>query len=203
MRQRLLALCAVAAVPLIGACGSSSESASSTTQVEVARSNVVATSTTTSLPATPTSGGVTAGPSEYTIQAGDVPVNVARKFGVTLDALNAANANTAGYSAFFVGLKIVIPGGGTQPAATTPTATTPTATTAATPSATTATTATTLAPDSCKQGTYTIVDGDYPLKVAEKLGTTVEALDAANADTAGYSAFFAGLKIKLPKKAGC
>jgi LysM repeat protein len=197
MRQRLLALCAVAAVPLIGACGSSSESASSTTQLEVARSNVVATST-TSLPATPTSGGVTAGPSEYTIQAGDVPVNVARKFGVTLDALNAANANTAGYSAFFVGLKIVIPGGGTQPAATTPTATT-----AATPSATTATTATTLAPDSCQQGTYTIVDGDYPLKVAEKLGTTVEALDAANVDTAGYSAFFAGLKIKLPKKAGC
>jgi LysM repeat protein len=199
MRHRLIALCAAAAVPLIGACGSSSESASSTTQLEVARSNVVALSTTTTLPTTPTSGAVVAGPSEYTIQAGDVPVNVAKKFGVTLDALNAANANTAGYSAFFVGLKIVIPGGGTQPAATTPTATTA----ASTPSATTAATATTLAPDSCQQGTYVIVDGDYPLKVAEKLGTTVEALNAANADTPGYSAFFPGLKIKLPKKAGC
>lgn len=197
MRQRLIALCAAAALPLIGGCGSSSESAASTTQLVVARSNVVSLAPTTTLPTTPTGVAPAAGPSEYTIQAGDVPVNVAKKFGVTLDALNAANANTAGYSAFFVGLKIVIPGGGTQPPPSTPT------TLSSTPSATTVATPTTVSTDACQPGTYTIVDGDYPLKVAEKLGTTLDALNAANADTAGYSAFFPGLKIKLPKKAGC
>jgi hypothetical protein len=59
-------------------------------------------------------------------------------------------------------------------------------------------------PDPCAQGTYTITEDDTSrLKVANKVGTTVEALDAANADTPGYSAFYPGLVIKLPTKAGC
>jgi hypothetical protein len=41
------------------------------------------------------------------------------------------------------------------------------------------------------------------VKVAKKLDTTVEALDAANVNTKGYSGFFPGLKIKTPPKADC
>jgi LysM repeat protein len=47
--------------------------------------------------------------SDYTIEAGDVPVKVAEKFDVSLDALNQANAGTDGYSSFYVGLVIKIP----------------------------------------------------------------------------------------------
>jgi LysM repeat protein len=45
----------------------------------------------------------------YTIAAGDTPLGVARKFDVTVDALNAANAGTPGYGGFIVGVEIVIP----------------------------------------------------------------------------------------------
>ncbi|MEJ7722452.1 MAG: hypothetical protein WKF58_19380 [Ilumatobacteraceae bacterium] len=34
---------------------------------------------------------------------------MAQNFDVTLDQLNAANANTAGYAGFYPGLEIVIP----------------------------------------------------------------------------------------------
>ena len=36
------------------------------------------------------------------------------------------------------------------------------------------------------------------MKVAEKFDVTVEALDAANANTNGYSSFYPGLKIVIP-----
>lgn len=45
----------------------------------------------------------------YTIVEGDYEGKVAGNFDVTVDALRAANANTPGYSAFYVGLEIVIP----------------------------------------------------------------------------------------------
>ena len=46
-----------------------------------------------------------------TIQKGDIPINVAKKFDLTVDQLNAANAATKGYKAFPVGIKIIIPKG--------------------------------------------------------------------------------------------
>ncbi len=48
-------------------------------------------------------------PGSYTIAAGDFENKVASKFDVTLDALRSANSGTSGYSAFYPGLKIVIP----------------------------------------------------------------------------------------------
>ena len=45
----------------------------------------------------------------YTIEEGDYPGLVAQKFDVTVDQLAAANANTAGYGSFYIGLEIVIP----------------------------------------------------------------------------------------------
>lgn len=48
-------------------------------------------------------------PGSYTIVEGDYLGKVAKKFDVTVDALNAANSGTSGYGAFYVGLEIVIP----------------------------------------------------------------------------------------------
>jgi LysM repeat protein len=62
-------------------------------------------------------------------------------------------------------------------------------------------------PDSgsnCPAGSYTIEAGDTArTKVASKFDVTVEALDAANASTSGYSGFYPGLKIVIPAKADC
>ncbi|MGE5211356.1 MAG: LysM peptidoglycan-binding domain-containing protein, partial [Acidobacteriota bacterium] len=57
--------------------------------------------------------------------------------------------------------------------------------------------------DNCAQGTYTIVEGDYLGKVASKFDVTVEALNAANASTPGYSSFYVGLEIVIPAKSDC
>lgn len=48
-------------------------------------------------------------PGSYTIVANDYPIAVAKKFDVTVEALDAANAATSGYGSFYVGLEIVIP----------------------------------------------------------------------------------------------
>lgn len=48
-------------------------------------------------------------PGNYTLEENDYPGAVAQKFDVTVEALAAANASTAGYSSFYVGLEIIIP----------------------------------------------------------------------------------------------
>jgi len=45
----------------------------------------------------------------YILQEGDNPTMLAQRFGVTLEALNAANEATPGYDIWFEGLEIVIP----------------------------------------------------------------------------------------------
>ncbi|MEI8239979.1 MAG: LysM peptidoglycan-binding domain-containing protein [Actinomycetota bacterium] len=137
-------------------------------------------------------GGTVAGEQHYTIVATDVPFTVARKYGVTLDALNLANAGTSGYGAFYPGLVIKIPAGAKVPP--------PTTTAPVTPGQTT----TTLkgGGSNCGQGTYTIVGGDLPGVVAKKFQVTVAQLDAANVNTAGYKSFIVGVKIIIPPKTG-
>ena len=61
-------------------------------------------STTNTTP-TPTTIGFV----QYTVEAGDSPTIVAARFGISIDALNAANAGVSGYPAFFLGLAIIIP----------------------------------------------------------------------------------------------
>ena len=83
---------------------------------------------------------------------------------------------------------------------------TATSTAAATGSTTPTATTTTIAggQSACAPGEYTILAEDTSrVKVAKKLDTTVDALDAANASTNGYKSFFPGLKIKTPPKANC
>jgi LysM repeat protein len=130
----------------------------------------------------------------YAIQANDVPFTVANKFKVGLDALNLANADTPGYGAFYVGLKIKIPAGATIPDSTTP------ANTTTTVGGTPAETTTTIAGggSNCAQGSYTIQAGDLPGTVAKKFDVTVAQLDAANAKTKGYKNFIVGVKIVIP-----
>ena len=146
----------------------------------------------TTLPGGPVTGQVTTEVTEYTIQEGDVPVIVADRFDVTLDALTLANADTEGWSSFYVGLVIKIPAGATIPDVTTFT-TLPGVVT------------TTIAGggDNCGAGSHTIVEGDVPYKVAQKYDVTVEQLAAANVNTAGYSSFYVGLVIVIPPKADC
>ena len=59
------------------------------------------------------------------------------------------------------------------------------------------------AADRCSPGTYTVEEGDYPIGVAEKFDVTIDALNTANASTAGYSSFYPGLEIVIPAATNC
>lgn len=187
----------VCAVPLWAACGDGA-AGGPTTVLPVTESTPFSTVTTSSTlppttsppPTPPAASTPPAGVADYVVKDGDVLVNIARAFGTTAEFIAQLNGWTDGIEhVIYQGLTIKVPSSSAAP---------PTDSTTAPPP-----TQSTTPPDPCAQDTYTIVDGDYPLRVAEKLGTTVAALDAANAGTAGYSAFYPGLEIKLPKKAGC
>ncbi len=159
-------------------------------------------------------GGIVTGSQDYTVQAGDYPLKVANDFGITVDDLVAFNEWGSVNEFPFPGTVIRIP-----PGANAPTAASATDETAAdgTDAATagddtdaaggdeTAEPVETIpdAGDNCGEGTYTIAAGDIPIRVAENFDVTVDALNAANANTDGYGAFFAGLEIVIPAKADC
>ena len=182
---------------LLGACGDG-DAATTSTVAGLGTTNyhtlppTESTSTSSTLPGQ--AGEVTTEVTEYEVVSGDVPVNVAKKFGVTLDALNLANAETAGYSSFYVGLKIKIPAGATLPG-----------TTGTTESTQPGVTTTTIAGggDNCQAGSYVIEDGDIPSRVAEKFDVTLDQLNAANVNTNGYDAFIVGITIVIPPKSDC
>jgi LysM repeat protein len=94
--------------------------ASTTTAAGSSKSTTTTTkksgaTTTTADASTPTNSAGPCVEGTYTIQKGDIPINVAKNFDLTVDQLNAANANTKGYKAFPVGLKIIIPKGSNCP----------------------------------------------------------------------------------------
>ena len=84
-------------------------SAKSTTTTAASGSSK--STTTTAAASTPTNSAGPCVEGTYTIQKGDIPINVAKKFDLTVDQLNAANANTKGYKSFGIGIKIIIPKG--------------------------------------------------------------------------------------------
>jgi hypothetical protein len=63
--------------------------------------------TTTTMP--PTTAPVTVFTMAYVVQAGDTPNDVAQRFGIQLEMLDAYNVNTPDYGAFVEGAEIVIP----------------------------------------------------------------------------------------------
>lgn len=168
---------------------------------------------TTTLPPTttipPEPGTVLETEATYVVSEDDYPFVVADRFGVDFDEFVALNGWTVadgvvvGWPA--PGTTIRIPAGATVPEGesvltpipgTGPPPTVPGTSDPATGDTATGTSVADQSGTGC--GFYIVVDGDYLGKVATKLDTTVEKLDAANADTEGYASFYVGLKINIP-----
>lgn len=193
---------AVAAALLLGACGGDDSDAASKPTVTLAGGETsyatIAPATTTTIAPPPEVGPTT----DYEVQAGDYGIKVAEEFGITLDELAAANGWADVGSEFpGPGSIIKIPASADAAEADDPADTDAAGTEAETAEAGEA------IPDpgsNCEAGSYTIEDGDTSrTKVAEKFDVTVEAMDEANQGTAGYDAFFPGLKIVIPAKDDC
>jgi LysM repeat protein len=210
MKSKVL-LVSLAAVGL-AACGSADGSGSDATVLGLTSTNYVTVTQTptTLLPTTiagaPGSPG-TVHPEEgtYVVAAGDFPSTIANTYKVPFADLLAINGWTLQGQIVpefpAPGATIKIPPNWTEPGTATDAPTdTPTGTT---PSDDEPTTTVAGGGSTCAPGEYTIVEGDFEGKVAEKLDTTVDALRAANANTKNYRSFFVGLKIKTPPKTDC
>lgn len=115
--------------------------------------------------------------SEYVVVKGDSLAKIAKKNGVTLKALQAANPNVVP-TKLKIGQKLVIPAGGK------------TATDTAAP---------TIVGADAGTASYTVKAGDTLTKIAKAHGTTVKAIQAANNLTTTKIAV--GKKLKIPAKA--
>jgi LysM repeat protein len=199
-------------VAVLASCGAANGSAPDQTTLGLTATNyVTVTQTPTTLTPTTVLGAVgapgTVHPEEgsYVVAAGDFPSTIANTYKVPFADLLAINGWTLQGQIVpefpAPGTTIKIPPNWTEPGTATDAPTdTPTGTTP------TDETATTIAggQPACAPGEYTILAEDTSrVKVAKKLDTTVEALDAANVNTKGYGGFFPGLKIKTPPKADC
>ena len=209
MKSNLLLVGLSAAV--LASCGAATGSSPDQTVLGLTSTNyVTVTQTPTTLPSTTlvagtgTPGTVHAEEGSYVIAAGDYPANIAKTYKVAFTDLLSINGWTLVGNQVpefpAVGATIKIPPGWTEPG--TAPDTSGTTASGTTPSAPTTTIKG--GQPACAPGEYTILAEDTSrVKVAKKLDTTVEALDAANATTKGYSGFFPGLKIKTPPKATC
>jgi LysM repeat protein len=114
---------------------------------------------------------------EYVVVHGDTLAKIAKKNGVTLSALKAANPGVEP-TKLKVGQKLTIPAGGTAPAAN----------------------GASVAPDTGTGGeTYTVKSGDTLTRIAKTHGTTVKAIKAASNLTTDH--ITVGQKLTIPAKA--
>ena len=127
-----------------------------------------------------------AGEQEYIVVNGDYLTRIAKKYGISAQAIADYNQWTDGVNhLIYQGFSIKIPPGATIVAAGTPAS---------------ATTTTSNIPIG---GTYVVVDGDTLSRIAGRNGTTVKALIAVNGWTDGVNhLIYKGLKINLPVKSG-
>jgi LysM repeat protein len=189
----------VAAVLFLAAC-SADDGAVTTTTVAIRTTDFVTIPPVETTPPGPsTIPEIIEEEQEYTIVAGDYPLGVAAKFGITLDELVQYNGWVSADAFPFPGTVIRIPPGSKNPAASA------TATPSNDPGLLTVPPdpVTTLAggqPNS-GEGTYVIVVGDFPLRIAEKFDVTLEALAAANGWEDLQRDFpFPGTTIIIPAK---
>jgi LysM repeat protein len=115
--------------------------------------------------------------SDYTVAKGDSLAKIAKKNGVTLKALEAANPGVVP-TKLKVGQKLTLPAGGKLSAdATSPT----------------------MSADETGTSSYTVKSGDTLHKIAKAHGTTVKAIEAANG--LSTTKIKVGQKLKSPSKA--
>jgi LysM repeat protein len=204
MKSRVVAV-GFGALSLMGvaACGSDSGTgAAPGTTIKVGTPSYqtlapVVTSTTVA-PTLPGQAGGTpvAGEQSYTVVSGDLVVRIAKKFCVKAQDIADYNGWTEGIThAIYPGDIIKIPPNGCLPGTAPETTAAPTV--ATTPAATTTTF------DANAGPTYIVVAGDYLGGIAKKVGTTVDAIVAANgwADGANH-VIIPGQTIRLPAKTG-
>ena len=199
-------------VVLLASCGGTSIAVPSTdTQVEVTDYATLPPPTTTIAPTTtlpPEPGSILTSEATYVVVEGDYPFQVAARFGVDFEAfveLNGWSIEDGQVPDWPIpGSVIRIPAGAKVPGGASVLVPVPTTTTipdpfaSVAPDSSLATDTATTVDDGIGCGTYTIMDGDYPVLVADKLDTTVDKLADANDDTSGYGAFYVGLTINVP-----
>ena len=198
----------VAGLGLFAACGDGDGAATQTTLLMTPTNYVTqpptpTTTTTTTVPGQtlpPGAPAVTV-PEEqvYTVQAGDYGLKVAKLFGLTWDELRAYNAWDDQNDFPQPGGTVRIP-----PGSALPTTTLAPPSTSGAPGPTSSTTAPPTTVDASAGGTYTIKDGDIPIRVAQSFDITLEQLAAANGWSGEPSTwpFIVGKTIKIPAKTG-
>jgi LysM repeat protein len=204
MRSRLV-LVGLGALSLLGVSACSSEAGTgappaSTIKVGTPSYQTLApVVTSTTVP--PTLPGQAAGtpvPNEqqYTVVGGDLVVRIAKKFCVKAQDIADYNGWVEGIThPIYPGNVVKIPPNGCLPGTATETTGAPTAPT--TPAATSTTF------DASGGATYTVVANDYLGGIAKKVGTTVDAIVAANGWADGDKhVIIPGQVIKLPAKTG-
>jgi LysM repeat protein len=185
---------------VLASCGSDTASGSTVSTISLDATNyIVKDPVTTTTEALSGDGANSSGSQTYIVQSGDYAIKVADQFGVPLEDLLNFNGWATGNEFPFPGEEIKIPPGGKTPGAAA-VAEEPAAAATETPVGETIP----ASGSNCEPGSYTIASGDNARsKVANKFDVTVEALDAANSGTSGYSAFYPGLKIVIPAKTDC
>ena len=193
---------------VLSSCGGAENAATeSTVDLNAASTAFVVRPPATTVPIDPAAAvgdldAVVEGTQDYTVVFGDYWYGLVERFGVSIDDLLNVNEWTDINKFPNPGDVILIPPGGRSLAAV-EAAATDTAAEADTGDEAAPTETIPDAGDNCPTGTYTIVADDFDGKVAGKFDVTVEALNAANVNTAGYSAFFPGLEIVIPAKSDC
>ncbi len=175
----------LAGATILAGCGGTVDEALDSAPPPSATSYVVIDPPTTTVAVTeppeasaPSGAGTTSTtvPGEYVVRANDSVYRVAERFGLTPEELAEINGWSDGIN------HTILPGD----------------TSLVAPPTTDSVPATGSLPGKCPT-TYTIQSGDTtPIGVAERFGITFEAMDAANADTPGYSSFVVGTEITIP-----
>ncbi len=195
---------------LLASCGGSSDSGATQSTIDLSQASTafVVRPPATTVPEVVVDGVavVVTEEQEYVIQAGDYPLKVASDFNISLDDLVAYNEWGSANAFPGIGETIKIPPGATALAVVSNSDGDSAAVIAegngdGDPDVTVVTIPE--SGDNCAAGSYTIADGDFEQKVADKFDVELAALRAANSTTSGYSSFYVGLEIVIPAKSDC
>ena len=145
--------------------------------LEVSNPAVVIPPIVTNLPVIAPIEPLAVGGADYVVVKGDSLAKIAKKNGVTLKALQAANPGVVP-TKLKIGQKLSIPAGGSATSSST-------APTSAVSGATTT-------------ASYTVKSGDTLTKIAKAHGTTVQAIESANG--LSTTKIKVGQKLKIPSK---